>query len=57
MKELIKRHFASPGFKKRLKYIYIPLAKRLITYFYNRYKAKKEKDIYTKVYKDLNNNI
>lgn len=52
MQELIKRHFQSEGFKKRAQHIYIPLLKKGVSYIWNLYADRKEKNVFADAYRN-----
>lgn len=51
LKQLLIRHFASAGFQKRLRYIYIPLLKKGGAYVWNLYADRKERKVFEQIYK------
>lgn len=52
MQELLRRHFQSAGFQKRLKHIYLPLLKKGLAYIWNKYADKKELKIFADAYRN-----
>jgi len=51
IKELLIKHFASEGFKNRVKHKYLPLLKKGVAYLWNKYADSKERKIVSEIYK------